>query len=36
LFNRLPAIRRLGYDAESRLTFQQEPQASAHYGVIVS
>jgi len=34
--NRLPAIRRLGDHAESRLAFQQKPQAPSHYGVIVS
>ena len=36
LLNRLPAIRRLGDHAEFRLAFQQQPQAPAHYGVIVS
>ena len=36
LLHRLPAIRRLGDHAEFRLAFQQQPQAPAHYGVIVS
>ena len=36
LLHRLPAVRRLGDHAEFRLTFQQKPQAPAHYGVIVS
>ena len=36
LLHRLPAIRRLGDHAEFRLAFEQQPQASAHHGVIVS
>jgi hypothetical protein len=36
LFNGLPAVRRFRDDAEFSLTLQQEPQAPAHYGVIVS
>jgi hypothetical protein len=36
LRHRLPPIRRLSDHTESRLAFQQKPQAPAHYGVIVS
>ena len=36
LLNRLPAVSRFGDHAEFRLTFQQQAQAPAHHGVIVS